>query len=129
MGGFEIDDRELREYAVTLTAAAAGALGSVVPVMSKAALNIKRQHIAEMGESASFRGTARSIGYDITVTPAGITAEIGPDKERGGALANIAYFGSPSNPGGASVPDPLLAAEAEYPALERFLGDVLEGPL
>ena len=126
MPGVEVDDRELREYAVTLAAAAGAALAQVRPVMSRAAPNVKQQQAAEMAASPSFRGVARSISYDITLDPSGITAEIGPDTARGGgSLANIAYFGSPSKPGGASVPDPLLAAEAEYPLLERFLGDVL----
>lgn len=130
MAGVEIDDSELRAYAVTLTAAAAGALAKVSPVVSMAALNVKRQLTAEMAASASFKGAAGSISYEIHSELSGLAAEIGPDQDRrGGALANIAYFGSPSTPGGATVPDPLYAAEAEYPALARFLADVMADPL
>jgi hypothetical protein len=79
-----------------------------------------------MASSPSFRGLARSITYDTHTDPTGVEVQVGPDKAKGGALANIAYFGAPSTGGGATVPDPYLAALAEAPALEKYLGDLLE---
>jgi hypothetical protein len=122
-GGF--DDAELRAYAATLTDAAAAALDQVRPVIARGA-----QLVAEMAASPHFGAIAGSISYDTTADPSGVVAEIGPNTARaGGALANIAYFGSPSKPGGATVPDPMYAAEAEYPTLERYLADIMADPL
>lgn len=120
-----VDDSELRALAQVFHTTAATASERVRPVMGRAALNVKNQLRDEMRASPSFRGVARAITYDLTDDHNGITAEVGPRKGKPGSLANIAYFGSPSG-GGATVPDPLLAAEAEAPALVRFLGDVLE---
>lgn len=124
----DMDTSELTALATDLARAAGVVTTGVVPIMSRAGLNVKRQLVADMAASGSFRGIAGSISYDTTTGRDGVTVEVGPDTDRnGGALANIAYFGSPSKPGGASVPDPLLAAEAELPALERFLADLVEG--
>lgn len=122
-----VDASELSRFGDDLARLAATVVARVTPVMSKAGLEVKRRMAADMADSDSFRGLARSITYDTHTDPTGVEVQVGPDKARGGALANIAYFGAPSTGGGATVPDPLLAAEAELPALERFLGDVLEG--
>lgn len=122
-----VDTSELSAFADDLERAAATVTARVVPVMSRAGLNVKRQLVAEMAASPSFRGIAGSISYDTATRRNDVEVEVGPDTERrGGSLANIAYFGSPSQAGGATVPDPLLAAEAELPALERYLAGVLE---
>lgn len=120
-----LDAAEVSALAHDLDAAAKAVTAKVRPVISRGALNIKRQMVTEMRSSPSFRGTASSITYDLTDGRGWVMALIGPDKDRGGSLANIAYFGSPSG-GGATVPDPMLAAEDEWPNLEHFLGDVLE---
>lgn len=122
-----VDTSELDALADDLQRAAASLLDRARPVMSKAGLEVKRRLAEDMAASPSFRGISGSISYDTRQDRLGILVEVGPDRRRhGGALANIAYFGSPSQPGGASVPDPLLAAEAELPALEKYLGDLLE---
>ena len=123
----DVDTSQLTDWASELEAAALSLLTRARPVMSRAGLNVKRQLALDMAASPHFKGIAGSISYDTADTRSGVQVEVGPDTERrGGALANIAYFGSPSVPGGGSVPDPLLAAEAELPNLERFLGDLLE---
>lgn len=122
-----IDTSELTALARDLDEAAASIVERVRPVMSRAGLNVKRQLVADMAASPSFRGVARAISYDVRQDRAGFLVEVGPDKARdGGALANIAYFGAPSTGGGATVPDPMVAGLAEVPALERYLGEVLE---
>ena len=121
-----VDTSQLTLWTADLERAAATLLAKAGPVVSRAGLNVKRQLAADMADSPSFSGLARSISYDTTTTRDAVEVQVGPDKARGGALANIAYFGAPSTGGGATVPDPLLAAEAEAPTLLRYLGDLLE---
>lgn len=121
-----VDVSELTLWAADLERAAATIVERATPVMSRAGLNVKRQQAAEMAASPSFRGLARSITYDTHTDRLGVEVQVGPDHAKGGALANIAYFGAPSNGGGATVPDPLLAAEAEAPTLLEYLGRLLE---
>lgn len=116
---------ELLALGVDFGRLADAAVSRARPVIERAALNIKRQMSAEMAASQAFHGTARSVSYDMRSLAGGIKAEIGPDKNRRGSLANVAYFGG-SRGGGGTVPDPLLALLAEEPALLRYLGDVIE---
>lgn len=123
----EIDASQVRALAADLTAAAAKVQLGARPVIARAALNIKAQLRDEMGASAHFRGAADSISYDLL--DGGLTAEIGPSSEGGspGNLANIAYFGT--SKGGGTVPDPDGALQAEAPALEKALADLIDGSL
>lgn len=98
----------------------------VRPVVSKGALNVKNQLAKEMGGSQHFGQIKSSISYDIEVSGDGVEAKIGPDKGRaGGALANVAYFGT--SRGGGTVPDPEAALSAEGDNFERALSDLLDG--
>lgn len=125
MSGTEFDTSELRAFTADLGDAAAKAGVEVRPVIQRGALNIKRQLVAEMGASDHFKGIAPSISYDTAIVTDGFEALIGPDPDRaGGALENIAYFGS--SRGGGTVPDPLGALLAEVPNVERYLADALE---
>lgn len=98
---------------------------TVQAVVSKGALNIKRQMVAEMSASQHFRGAARGISYDLKTSGRAVEALIGPRSGRGqpGALANIAYFGT--SRGGGTVPDPRGAMNAEEPRLMDALTNAL----
>ena len=120
-----VDTSELRAFAVQLDAAAGEVAPEIREVIQRGAVNIKRQLVSEMAASTHFKGAASSITYDTTIGTDGISAEIGPDKSKGGGpLANIAYFGTPR--GGGTVPDPKLALEAEVPNVEKYIGDLVD---
>jgi len=127
--GFTIDTSELRALAAKLTDSTRGVERDVRQVVSKGALNIKRQLVAEMGASAHFKGVASSITYDLSGNAYFAEAQIGPKSGPGnaGALANIAIFGG--SRGGGTVPDPKGALEREIPGFEKALSDILGGLL
>ena len=127
--GFTIDTSELRAFTAALTSSTARVERDVRQVVSKGALNIKRQLVAEMGASAHFKGVASSITYDLTGNAFFSEAQIGPKVGDGqaGALANIAIFGG--SRGGGTVPDPKGALEREVPGFEKALGEILGGLL
>lgn len=131
------DLSEVRQLAVDLREMPASVIREIPRVLEKGAVNIKDQLRSEMGSSVHFRGTAKSITYDMH--DAGMRAEIGPDKNAGGAIANIAYFGGGAwtgrrkpgpgwqqGPGGGgTVPDPRGALDAEAPSVEREILDLV----
>lgn len=124
------DFEELRRLERDLGRAADGIAPQVQGVMKNGAGKIKSQMRSEMAASPHFKAAARSIDYDVKAERDAIEIEIGPDKSMGGgegALANIAYFGTPK--GGGGVPDPQLALDAESPVIERFLEEILGGAL
>ena len=130
MAGESVDYSELRRFTTDLERAADGIAPLVQGVMKNGAGKIKKQMRDEMKASPHFKAAARSIDYDVKAERDAIEIEIGPDKSMGGgegALANIAYFGTPK--GGGGVPDPQLALDAESPVIERFLEEILGGAL
>lgn len=119
------DASEVRALAAALEQSGRSVQRPVRDVVSRGALNIKRQMVAEMGSSQSFSGTARSITYDMRGNAFYTEALIGPKIGSGesGGLASIAYWGN--SRGGGTVPDPKGALDAETPRFERALLDVL----
>ena len=91
----------------------------VTAVVSKGALNIKNQLRKEAEKSPYFKRFGWTISYDLVSGPGGAEAEIGPSSEdkSPGNIANIAYFGG-AHGGGASIPDPQGALDAEA---DRFM--------
>lgn len=137
---------DLESLAADLASSPERVMREVKQVVSKGALNIKKQLISEAQGSQSFGRVAATINYDLNVDGNSAEAEIGPDKDvatpwgsrRGNrpgsdgsaaSLAGIAYFGG-SRGGGGTLPDPIGALEAEGPnfiaALERLDGVILE---
>lgn len=116
---------ELQDLARDLAAAGVEIEPKLRPVVSRGGLQIKRQLQAEMSASTHFRSIAGSITYLTTATRNAVEAEVGPDKTRGGALANVAYFGT--SRGGGTVPDPVGALRAEAPRFAQAIDDVLQG--
>ena len=124
------DASELDQLAAKLDRSAMEIAVSARQIIAKGAGNIKKQLRTEMSASEHFFPAAHTIAYDIT-TPADdtVVAEVGPTHGAGdpGSLANIAYFGTPK--GGATVPDPDGALQAEgartVAYLEKLIGGVL----
>ena len=144
MGGrvVAVDDAEVRSLAVDLGVAGQRIKTDARAVIAKGALNIKSQMMAEASKSRHLK-IARVISYDLRDTAGGVEAEIGPTKGGEGSLAGIAYFGGSSwrgrekpgrgwqqGPGGGgTIPDPQGALEAEAPAVEKYIGDLIEKAL
>lgn len=94
-------------------------------VLSKGALNVKRDMSEDARSNGSYQHFHQSINYDID--EAEMEAEIGPDKNKAqGALGNILYFGTSNN---APVLDLNAGLNKEQPrfdrAMERVVRDVL----
>lgn len=127
------DTSELRDFAKDLGNASAAIAPKVQAVIFKGAKNIKATMRKDLEASPHFKGAAKAVDFDITADNAGLTAEIGPKVGPGesGGHAGIAYgtgvFGG--SRGGGSVRDPQAALEEELPALERYLGEAVEGSL
>ena len=99
----------------------------VVETVERGAVNIKNQMREDMQASRHFRGAARGISYDMKFGgfggPGVVAAEIGPEKP-GGALANVAIFGT--SRGGGTVPDPAGALANEAVGFGKALADLAE---
>jgi hypothetical protein len=127
MAGITFDTSELDAFARELGKAGAVTQKGVRGVISKGALNIKKQQQAEMRRSSYFAAIAGTISYDVREVSAFgggvVEAEIGPVKGGVGSLANIAYFGT--SRGGGNVPDSEDALRAEAPRTEKALFDLM----
>lgn len=119
--------RDVRAFALALEGSARATERQVEQVVSRGALNIRRQLQREMRGSRHFSPVARAISYDLRSVGAFgggvVEAEIGPERGSPGSLANIAYFGT--SRGGGTVPDPRGALDAEAPRYLRALADLV----
>jgi hypothetical protein len=103
---------ELRALSASLGRIAGSAVADVDAVMKKAAQNVKQELVADASRSASFKGMAGSISYDSHYQVGRVRYVVGPDKgRRGGALGNIAYFGTSRGGGSLDINRPLRAEE------------------
>lgn len=128
MAAVQVDVSELRTLARDLERIPDKVQRGVRPVVSKGALNVKQELQMDLASSTSFSGITFSVNYDIKVDGDGVEAQIGPNKSKyGGALANVAIFGT--SRGGGTVPDPSVALLAEADRFESALGDLFEGLL
>lgn len=117
------DDGTLDGLVLDLGHAAEDIRGKVRPIVSKGALNVKRQ-LRDEAKASDYFKVAPFINYDLTDHADEIFAEVGPRKEHGGALANIAYFGG-ARGGGGTLPDPKEALDAEAPRYVSALEDLI----
>jgi hypothetical protein len=100
---------------------------TVEQTLEKGALELKDQLNANLAASTHFRGAAGSVTYDGMVSFGSVGFEVGPDKgRRGGALANIAFFGTSRGGGTVDMDGPVRSIGART---ERFLGLAAEGLL
>lgn len=143
----DIDSKELRQLSQDLGRVSNKILPEVEKVVFKGAMNIKKGMQERLRDSTWFAPLARSVDFDMDVTPNGVEAEIGPKSGRGeaGNLANVAYFGSSvgvyrggpkwsqevgRGPGkGGGTVDFMRPLEEEAPRFEKAIGDVLKNVL
>ncbi|MEU1240044.1 hypothetical protein ABZ388_06765 [Micromonospora parva] len=119
----------LNELAATLESAADDAVDEGRKVVSKGALNIKKDARRFASGIAHAPAYPYSIGYDTKASGTTVSAEIGPDKDkRQGALGNILEYGTVNNAPFAHL-GPALDAEGPrfVAALEKLAVDLLEG--
>lgn len=123
----EFDVSDVYEFALGLDKSADDVFDTMRPVVQKGALNIKKDLQAEATGHARFRYLPAAISYDTTATQSEIRAEIGPDKDkRGGAIANILYFGTANNAAVLDINGPLDREEPKYiKAVEDAIEDLL----
>lgn len=90
---------ELDSLAADLAAIPARLAKGLPPVVAKGALNVKMSWRANASGNAHAPHYPASITYDLSISPTGIGAEIGPDKDLPqGPLGNILEFGTSKNP-------------------------------
>lgn len=123
----EFDVSDVYEFALGLDKSAGDVFGKMRPVVSKGALNIKKdlQQDAQGHPHTAYLPAA--ISYDTKATKSVISAEIGPDKDKpGGAIANVVYFGTSKNAAVLDINGPLDREEPKFlKAIEDVIGDLL----
>ena len=103
---------ELRQFAISIGRVVDGAYEDVDAAISKGALNMKNEMKADASASRHFKGMAGSITYEHENAGNLIRRVVGPDKSRGGgALGNIAYFGTSRGGGTLDIEKPLNSEE------------------
>jgi len=123
---------DFEKLAADFAEAGDGILKEVSASVSKGSLNVKNQIIKDFKSSRHFKGGKsinwnRDVRYEITKTADSIESKIGPyvDQEGFGTLVGIAIHGG-SRGGGGTVPDPLLALQAEEPNFIQATDDILK---
>lgn len=117
-------DESLAGWIDTLKQAAESVADQTEKVVSKGALNVKKDAKDIISGRAHLPHYPNSITYDIERAEGEIRAQIGPDKEkRQGPLGNILEYGSVNN---APIPHLSPALDLEEPRFERALADLGE---
>ncbi|MGC5019015.1 hypothetical protein [Micromonospora sp. DT47] len=119
----------INDLKIVLESAAEDAVDEAKKVVSKGALNIKkdaRRFASGIRHAPSY---PYSIGYDTKVSGSSVSAEIGPDKDkRQGALGNILEYGTVNNAPFAHLGPALDIEGPKFVAAVEQLGvDLLEG--
>jgi len=121
---------ELRQFAISVGHIADGAYDDVDAVVTKGAVNMKSEMIADVSASLHFKGMAGAITYEHENTRNLIRRVVGPDKgRRGGALGNIYYFGTSRGGGSGDIDKPLRSEEprvlsAMHALVEKWAGQL-----
>ncbi|GAA1110537.1 hypothetical protein [Nesterenkonia jeotgali] len=114
---------ELQRFGTDLGRIASRALPDVDKVLEVGANKIKKGLNDNLAGSSSFRPASGSVTYDRQAGLGSISYVIGPDKQRrGGALGNIAFFGTSRGGGTVDLEGPL---REEAPIVEGLLGDLM----
>lgn len=121
---FQLDMSEVRSLAADMTRVDSRLSRHLIPVVRKGGVNIKNAMQADLRKSKNrgFKKIAGTVSFDEL--DGGYGVEVGPELP-GGALENVAYFGTYK--GGGTVRDPWHALEDEYPSFVKHLEDIAEG--
>lgn len=121
------DFSELHRLVRDLGAVPARALRDIDDVTKRGAQNIKTEMASDAAGSTHFKGLASAISYDRSTSYGGVSYEVGPDKDRGGAIGNIAYFGGANGGGGTLDIDKPIRSEG--PRLDSAISRILDNLL
>ena len=124
----DLDVSELRTLATDLGKIPGRLVPEVDAVLKRGALAIKDDLNQQFKESTHFKGAAGSVTFDSTTSVGQVSYEVGPDKgRRGGALANLFFFGGANGGGGTGDLDGALDREESKVVehLERVVGGLL----
>lgn len=114
MSGF--DTSELRQFVADLDVSGARVIPAAAKVLEANAARVQRAWRSSARGHAHFPSFPSSVTTDVR----GLTAEIGPDKNRRqGALGNILHFGTSKS--GPVLPNPQTYLDAVAPKLEADL--------
>ena len=113
-----LDMSEVAALAAALAAAPAKVMPAVIPVASKAGVNIKRVMKADASGHRYLPGLSRAVEYELSATPSSVSVEVGFAKRGQGNLAAIAAFGTPRT---APVMDITRGLTAETPRFADWL--------
>ena len=118
MASVTVDTSEVDAYVLELGDVPSSLARHLVPVVKRAAQNVKTEMQSNMRASgnAGFRQIANHISYDDISGPPTIETEIGIDKGGAGSLGNIAVYGTWK--GGGTREAPEVHAQKELPAFE-----------
>lgn len=72
-----LDMSEVAALAAALAAAPAKVMPAVIPVASKAGVNIKRVANADASGHRYLPGLSRAVEYELSVTPSSVSVEVG----------------------------------------------------
>lgn len=124
----DLDVSELRTLASDLGKIPGRVVPGVDAVLKRGALAIKDDLNQQFADSQHFKGAAGSVTFDSTTSVGQVSYEVGPDKDRrGGALANIFFFGGANGGGGTGDLDGAL--DREEPKVVEHLERVVDGLL
>lgn len=116
----DVETSGLRELLQQLSKAESRSLPAVHAMVTKGALNIKKDWRQRWGGIAHAPALPAAVTFDVAFGIWKVGAEIGPDKNlRQGALGNIIEFGTVKN---GPIPGGLPALAAELPKFETALG-------
>ena len=121
MGDFSLDFSEVEALAASLGTADSRLPRAVRAVVSKGALNVKKDAQANVSGHPSWRHLSSTINYETSGNAYFSEAKVGYDDVGQGELAGIYEFGSSRH---APHPTLLPALASEAPAFEKALGDV-----
>lgn len=119
-----IDTSEVSRLAVDIEGAGVRAVAALGVVVEQAATAVRDDLRRKARGHRRFRSFPSAITYDVR----GLTAEIGPDKNRRqGALGNLLYFGTAKT--GPTLEHPSEALARAVPAVEEACAAIVEQSL
>lgn len=118
-----MDFADVEEFARDLDNSAAKAVLEVRQVVKKGAVKVKAKLRQEASGLAHAPRMPQAITFDVELAGDDVVAEIGP--ETGGA-GSLAFYYLGNSKVGPSLPDPIIAADAEAEVVAEWLRKVAD---
>jgi hypothetical protein len=120
VNSFSVDLSQVKALEQVLRDAEADVVGEMRNIVNRGAFSVKKDWQRRWSGHQHIRGLPHTITYDTEVSRDTASAEIGPDKNRGGQapLAHLIEYGSVNNP---PLPGGAPALEAEAPKFEAAI--------